>query len=227
MFTAADICVHIFSWKKVTGNAKALFRAIAPHFPNTTFINCDETAPVTEEDIAPHTLQRDDSYYYGGQFETALKNTPPGKILACVVGDVNPAANWEQIAENAVKALNTGRVGVYAPNVYYTWHTARGNALWDELYEVPNTDCTCWFIHPTVYGILREIPVFAASNLGWGIDTICMKETARQRLLVARDYAVKVEQPQGTNYSTQAAHEQMSRILGLYAIVLSRSHVTA
>ena len=220
MVSIEDIYVYIFSWKKVTPNAVALWKAISPHFPHTHFINCDETVPAESLDVSTdRILQLDDSYYYGGQFETALKATPPDKILACVVGDVDPSADWGSIATKAVAAFNTGPVGVYAPNVYYTWHTAKGTHHWGDLYDVPNTDCTCWFIHPDALRILRRIPLFATSNLGWGIDHICIKEARRQGLLVARDYSTLVRQPQGTAYSNQLAGKQMHILLGLYGAI--------
>lgn len=215
MFDISDIHVFIFSWKKVTSNALTLYHRVAAHFPSTYFINCDEHTTITEIP-AERVIQRDDSYYYGGQFETALAHTPIGKPMACVVGDVSPEANWAVIAANAVTTLNTRRVGIYAPNVFYTWHTARGKHLWAEYYEVPNTDCTCWFLHPTLLQRLRDLPFYRVSNLGWGIDSIFIQEAGRQGLLVVRDYATLVQQPQGTAYDSSLARTQMTDLIHLY-----------
>lgn len=211
-FTIDDIYVYIFSWKHVTSNARAIFKHVAEHFPHTYFINCDEHTPIT--DISPSSvIQLDDRYYYGGQFNTAINHLPPGKILACIVGDVTPDADWARIAQNAVDGFNTENLGIYAPNVYFTPWTTRGEHINKELYDVENTDCTCWFLHPRLVENLRHLDYFGISNLGWGIDIIFIKEARECGLKVARDYSVLVKQPKGTNYNLTIADKQMNRMI--------------
>ncbi len=205
-----EIYTFIFSWKKVTENALKLYDKASAVSP-TTFINCDENCGVVVKNI-----QLDDSYYYGGQFETAIKAVPEGAALCCVVGDVSPEANWADIYIKAKEALSTKYVGVYAPNVDYTWHMAKGRQVGNTLWEVPNTDCTFWFIDADVVAALRRIPYRALSNLGWGIDTVVNKESARQGKLVVRDYSELVRQPMGTAYNKQKAQEQMRALLNYY-----------
>ena len=206
-----NIHTFIFSWKKVTENALALYEKSSAVCPNTTFINCDENVNVIVKNI-----QLDDSYYYGGQFEAAIRAVPVGGSLCCIVGDVSPEANWGAIYEKAVEALATRYVGVYAPNVDYTWHTGRGRQVGNTLWEVENTDCTCWFIDADVVSALREVPYRMLSNLGWGVDTIVNKESARQGKLVVRDYSEIVHQPMGTAYDKDKAKTQMSLLLAYY-----------
>jgi hypothetical protein len=217
VFTLNDIYIYIFSWKHVTANARALYHSISPHFPQTFFINCDEHTPITDIS-ADRVIQRDDSYYYGGQFYTALQHMPPGKILACVVGDVEPHADWAQIARNAVDAFNTEAAGIYAPNVYFTAWTSRGPPIniAKGLYSVTNTDCTCWFIHPTVVASLSCFNYYKLCNMGWGIDHIFCEETLRSHLVVMRDYRVMVHQPKGTAYDQNLARHGMAFIRRAY-----------
>jgi hypothetical protein len=216
MVSITDIQIYIFSWKKVTDNAKQLYRAVATHFPNVYFINCDEHTLITDTDISNQTIQLDDRYYYGGQFETAIHHSSPGKYIGIIVGDVSPIADWEKIAAGSVATFNTGQVGIYAPNVDYTWHTKRATNLWGDLWTVPNTDCTCWFIHPTIINKIRDIPFFNLSNLGWGIDELCINESLYSRLFVARDYSVLVRQPKGTAYDTTRARQQWAVLMEYY-----------
>jgi hypothetical protein len=54
------------------------------------------------------------------------------------------------------------------------------------------------------------------SNLGWGIDTIVNKESARQGKLVVRDYSELVRQPIGTAYNKEKAQAQMRFLLEYY-----------
>lgn len=224
MFTVADIFVYIFSWKKVTQNAISLYHQVCSVFPNAYLINCDEHITLSEFEAAgisaDRVIQLDDSYYYGGQFETAIKHCPSDKILGCIVGDVSPTANWGGIATNMLSCLNSGKVGVCAPNVDYTAHTTRAEHLWDDFYSVPNTDCTCWFLHPQLLcHQLKTIPYFALSNLGWGIDVIFIKQSLKEGLLVARDYSTIVHQPKGSGYNHALAHVQFASLMNVYSIL--------
>jgi hypothetical protein len=223
-FTADDIYVYIFSWKHVTPNAQDLYSAISPHFPNTFLINCDEHTLILDisED---RVIQLDDSYYYGGQFETAIHAIPPGKILTCIVGDVEPGADWAQIATNAIDAFNTEKAGVYAPNVDFTGWTSRGPLINEskQLYSVVNTDCTCWFLHPTLISGLKDLHYRSLCNLGWGIDHVFCEEAIRKDLLVIRDYRVLVRQPKGTGYSEARARVEMMIIRREYYKLIGKS----
>ena len=213
MVKLEDIYVYIFSWKKVTANAIALYKAVAPVFPNTIFINCDENVTMPP-DI--RTIQCDDSFYYGKQFDTAIQHAPAGAPVGCIVGDADPVANWSLIAANTVAALTTNKFGIFAPNVDYTWHVARTRKLVNNIYDVPNTDCTCWFLHPAVIAKLRTLSIGTVSNLGWGIDTIAIEESKRRSLWIGRDYDTLVRQPKGTAYNTELSRVQMRDLIAAY-----------
>lgn len=222
-YSLDDIYVYIFSWKYVTGNALRLYESVSPHFPNTFFINCDENAsslPIESDRL----IQLDDRYYYGGQFHTAINNIPKGKILACIVGDVSPEADWANIAAKSIHYLNRGDIGIYAPNVNRTSWVKRYNKIIDELYDVENTDCTCWFIHPLIVDNLSVLNYFSISNLGWGIDIIYCKDAISQKLHVARDYSVIVMQPCGTGYSSETATRQMHAIISAYNALIDNTN---
>ena len=217
MSSKDDVFIYIFSWKKVTTSAKELYHQVSAVCPNTWFINCDETVQITD---IPNVIQLDDSCYYGGQFEAAIKHMPKGKIMGCIVGDVTPEAPWPLVLNNAVDALNTKKVGIFAPNVDYTWHTSRKQHLWSSLYEVDNPDCTCWFISPQVLALISQIPYKMVSNLGWGIDIICCEEARRLALCVARDYSVTIYQPRGTAYNQGLAAIQLENLKQLYTMLV-------
>lgn len=222
-FTLDDIYVYIFSWKRVTGNALRLYEAVSPHFPHTYFINCDEHMRITSIS-GENVIQLDDRYYYGGQFQTAIRHAPRGKIVACIVGDVSPEADWARISTNSVAAFNLGSIGIYAPDVYYTYWTMRQAHIVGDLYEVENPDCTCWFVHPVLIDALRSLEYFSLSNIGWGIDTIHCTEARARRLHVARDYSVKVTQPKGTSYNQTFANLQMHLLTAAYNALRSKTN---
>ena len=209
-----NIYVYIFSWKRITNNSVNLFNKVSEHFTNTYMINCNEniTLPIDQK----YNIQLDDSYYYGGQFEAAIKHIPENCIMGIITGDVDPNAEWEKILMNMKKSFETNKIGIYAPNVDFTAHTNKTKHLWDLLYEVPNTDCTCWFIHPTIIKKLGNIPYFNLSNLGWGIDIIFIEECKKNNLYAARDYSVIVYQPKCTAYNMHTAGIELNKIINYY-----------
>lgn len=214
MFTINDINIYIFCWKKVVGNSLALYEEISKVCPNTHIINCDENTQMDQDKIKH--IQLDDSYYYGGQFEAAIKAIPTGRVMACLTGDVSPVAAWGDIVQKAVDAFNTGKVGVFAPDVDYTYWTKKKRQLWGDLWEVENTDCTVWFIHPSIIEVMRPIPFKKICHFGWGTDAVVNIESNTQNLLVARDYSVKVIHPHETGYDQPTAHAQMYKLINIF-----------
>lgn len=209
-----NIYIYIFSWKRITNNSVELFNKVSEYFPNTYMINCNEniTLPIDEK----YNIQLDDSYYYGGQFESAIKHIPKDCIMGIITGDVNPNADWNKILNNMKKSFETNKIGIYAPNVDFTAHTGITKHLWDSLYEVPNTDCTCWFLHPIIVNKLANIPYFSLSNLGWGIDIIFIEECRKNNLYAVRDYSVIVYQPKCTAYNMNIAGIELNKIMNYY-----------
>jgi hypothetical protein len=187
-FTIDDIYVYILNWKKVTANARILQEQITPIVKNTYVINCDEHSVFDR-----NCIQLDDSHYYGSQHDHAIKHVPEGAILCIIVGDNIPGNNFEEIFQKAVVAFNTLEIGVYSPNDKRSPHRGRGALLKDALYDVPNTDCGFWFIHPAVVARLRSID-YNISKYGWGIDVITIKEARKQGRRVLRDYSVSTDQ---------------------------------
>jgi len=178
-----------------------------------TIINCDENTVLSSE---YNSVQLDDSYYYGGQFNTAMQYLQDNTYVWCIVGDVTPNAKWEDIYNNAANAFKTYPIGIYAPNVIYTTHTSKKTRLINELWHVDNTDCTCWCIHPSVIASIKYIPFRMLSNLGWGIDVLVAAETKKQSKFIIRDYSQIVYQPKGTNYSSELAASQLADLMLFY-----------
>jgi hypothetical protein len=214
MFSIDDIYLYIFCWNKVVDNSCQLYTEISVVCPNTTIINCDEKKPLDPDKY--RSIQLDDSYYYGGQFETAIKATPTGRVFACITGDVLPGANWQEIMENTLKYMNRGDVGIIAPNISVTYWNKRQNHIIDELWAVENTDCTFWFINPVIVSELRNLQYKTLSNYGWGIDRIFISESKLKNMLVVRDYSQIIHQPPGTGYNLKEADVQMYKLINSY-----------
>jgi hypothetical protein len=202
-YTRNEMSVYILNWKKVSANSLALYEKIKPIIQHTHIINCDESL------LLPSTIQHiqlDDSYYYGGQFNTAIKLVKPGHIFCLIVGDNVSENNFETIFDSAICTFNNFRVGIYAPNDKRTSHKIKLEQISGNLYNVINTDCGFWFISPNIVHNLRNINYHQASNFGWGIDQIFIKEARRNNLLVIRDYSVETDQlDHTTGYSEEKA----------------------
>lgn len=202
MFTLDDIYVYILNWKKVSVNGLKLYQNIAPIINNTIMINCDEYMPLTDD--ITH-IQLDDSHYYGSQFNHAIKHVKDGAIMCVIVGDNIPNNDFEKIFHNALDAYNNFNTGVYSPNDKRTAHQGRDARFSGELYNVPNTDCGFWFIHPNIIRRLRNLD-FTISKFGWGIDVIIIAEARKLQFLVLRDYSVETDQlDHSVGYNSQKA----------------------
>jgi len=213
MYTLDDIHVYIFNWKKVSQNSVSLWNLISPIIKNTWVINCDENFPLGP--TIPH-IQLDDSHYYGSQYNTAIKHVKKGAIFCVIVGDNLTNNNFEVIFNKACNVFNTHAVGVYAPNDKRSVHTKKLEHIKDQLFNVVNTDCGFWFIHPTIVATLRNID-YKVSKSGWGIDMITIKEARKKGMLVIRDYSIQTDQLDHVcGYNTKNAGADMKRMLALY-----------
>jgi hypothetical protein len=189
-YTLNNISVYILNWKKVTNNSLKLYEKISPIIKNTWIINCDEFTKLDSN--IPH-IQLDDSHYYGSQYDHAIKHVKNNNIFCVIVGDNITDNNFKKIFNSAINAFNNYNIGVYSPNDKRSPHKARGKQIDEYLYDVYNTDCGFWFIHPVLVKKLKNIN-YNISKYGWGIDIITIKEARKQNLLVLRDYSIETDQ---------------------------------
>lgn len=204
-----DISVYIFNWHKVTKNSVNLYKKIRPLIRDTWIVNCDEHKVL---DIS--CIQLDDSHYYGSQYNHAIKHIRPNAIMCVIVGDNVCSLPFNRIFKAAITTFNNFNVGVYAPNDRRSLHKGRGACIANNLYDVENTDCGFWFIHPSLIASLRGID-YSISKYGWGIDTITIKEARRRRMYVMRDYDVFSDQ---LNYECGYASKENEARVGWKAL---------
>lgn len=220
MYTIDDLSVYIFNWKKVTDNSLLLYKKVSAIVKDTVLINCDEHFKPKK---AINHIQLDDSYYYGSQYDVAIKHVKPNKIFCVIVGDNLPTANFRAIFESAMATFNTHDVGIYAPNDKRTVHVSTSGKHHGKLYNVPNTDCGFWFIHPCIVDKLKSIN-YRVSNFGWGVDIITIKEARRQGLLVLRDYSVETDQlDHSCGYNHRDASVGAQELLKIYDAMISKA----
>ena len=167
-----------------------------------------------------NVISLNDTYYYGGQYQTAIRNVEENKIFCVVVGDTTNI-DFKILFNNAINAFNNYNIGIYSPNDLRSVHKTRYEKIENtQLYQVKNTDCGIWFIHPHVVKNLRHINYFEISNYGWGIDIITILESKKHDLLIVRDYSIETNQlDHSTNYNQNLAKTQMLKLLEHYLTI--------
>ena len=213
MFTLEDINVYILNWKKVNENSLQLYNAIRPIIKHTNIINCDEHWHL---DPSIQHIQLDDSYYYGGQFNTAIKHTREGSILCIIVGDNQSKNDFSKIFASALKAFNTNKIGVYAPHDKRSVNQHVKCKYSGSLHIVTNTDCGFWFIHPKIHLQMKTID-YSVSKYGWGIDMIMIREATRRGMVVVSDYSIETDQLDHTcGYDRTKASMEATALFSAY-----------
>lgn len=212
---ADDLYVYIFSWHKTTENALKMHNIIRKYCKNCFIINCDENFKNNEN--IENIINLDDSYYFGGQFQTAVRNIPDNMFFCNIVADMDINIDWENLFNKAIESFNLYKIGIYSPHDINSVHQHKEELLENNLYNISNTDCTCWFIHPNIISKLKDIDYYGISNYGWGIDWIFCFESKKQNLLVIRDYSIQITQPKNsTGYNMGHASLQMSNLKQYY-----------
>lgn len=147
--------------------------------------------------------------YFSEQFNTAIKLFD-SDIFFHIQADAS-YNDWDSLIKDSKKYYDKYKYGIYAPNVDYTsWvsNIVNRKHLEDNLWEVQNTDCTCWFIHKD---ILNEFePIDLSQNIfGWGIDLYLVHVSVCKNRKVIRDYNHTISHPYGTNYNINEANKGM------------------
>ena len=211
-YTTNDIYLYIFSWKRINDNAIAIYNKVAPIFPNTYFINCDENFDAAQYIPKDKIIQLDDSYYFGGQFETAMKHCPRTAIYGNIVGDVDPEnINWEYLANSMLYSFNTLNAGVAAPDAPN--FPNKGAQIEGPYYEVTDTDSTIFFIHPDIWQKYAQFPYKKTTHYGHGIDKFFCNITGKYGKKTLRDTSIKVATDGKSGYSGNEAAKQMNNFV--------------
>jgi hypothetical protein len=146
-----------------------------------------------------------DDAYFAAQWNKALELFD-ADVLFHIQADAS-FPGFAGILERCRFAIGQRDCGIYAPNVdftHWTYDRSRLKAIDAELFEVPQTDCTCWAIAREL--IERAPRVDPISNkFGWGIDWMMMATARLLRKKVVRDYRFTLAHPQGTGYNTATA----------------------
>lgn len=189
---ASDTIVHTFisSWPKAMDNVVLLKEKLSSYGRVTVLDNPD--------------------WYFTEQWNSMLGQFA-GDIMFWVMGDVALPEDLAGLRSAMQNLLRRPDVGVYGPDIDYTfhrWETQEFKQLMDKVYAVPCGEPNCWAINRNVIKALH--PVNPKINyLGWGIDLQVPAVAESMGLETVRDYKFLVKHPKGTNYDSVQAEEQM------------------
>ena len=202
------IQTFIFNWRRQYEHTKYKIEQLKKIGVDPIVINSDDE----HNDEGWHNIG--ESSYFTDQFCKAIELFD-GDVLFHIQADAS-YDNWKQLYEDAEKYYELTDWGIYAPNVDYTWYDASRSNVdtlqfeLDKLKIVSNTDCTCWFIHKDVINWYKEKELdFSKYKMGWSWDIVFPALCFINKRPVIRDYNHTVSHPQGTNYDTQQAEQEM------------------
>ena len=199
----------IFNWVGHEARAAALEQQLAA-LCKVRVINSEATAEARH----PHWEHIGEDAYFSAQWQRAVERFD-ADILFHVQADA-ASAQFPRILARCRDAMQRLGCGVYAPNVDYTpwvYDRAKLRALEPDLYEVPQTDCTCWAISREV--LLRVPKVDPAQNkFGWGVDFLVIGAARSLGRVALRDYRYTVKHPwRGSGYDVEVAGVQVLQML--------------
>jgi len=201
--------VFIFSWRRVSENAKQLQKQFSGLGLETFVINSDETE---NDNGLPNWVNIGESGYMVQQYAKA-KEVFDRTYFVELFADIYDV-NAELIVERACYVFSEYDCGVYAPNAdYIEWNFDRKRLpkLERNLYEVKNAESLLSFIHKDVLAGLKLSP--EKYRIGWGIDFLVCILASRQGKLVVRDYATTVRHPKGKGYSGSEARQEYEQFV--------------
>lgn len=203
----------LFNWNKQNKNVNKIISQLDPVFNNINVINSDENH------LQENWINIGNEFYFGGQFNTALKYFS-GDVLLHIQGDVS-YDKWKELVDDAKLYMQYYNCGIYAPNIYFTnWKTKNvkikdyNNILkHKDLDLVSCTDSTVWFIHRDIINKMKEYSIkFADGGCGWGVDLILSSISFLNKRLVIRDGNHTITHPKKTNYDSETATYEFKKL---------------
>lgn len=123
--------------------------------------------------------------------------------------------NYDELFSRFNHIISKYDTGIYTPNIDYTWHKynlSLLNKLEENVYEIPNSDCTCWFLNVNIFD---KTPLFNlnTNRLGHGVDWYYSAKCILNKKLVVRDYKNILKHPSSRNYDTIEAGDSFFKWL--------------
>lgn len=198
-----EIQAFVFNWRGHEENAASLAARLAARV-NTRVINSDETVARRH----PDWIHLGEEAYFSAQWNAARERFT-GDVLLHIQADAR-LDEVDPVLDRARAVFQRHHPGVYEPDVDYTairYDRARLAPLEPDLYPVPLTDCTCWFVAGEVLRRLGPVDL-ALNRYGWGVCAAVAAVSHGCRRPCLRDYRFTIQHPRGRGYCSAEAGRQ-------------------
>ena len=190
----------IFTWNQFVSNAVNIELQLKK-FGKTTVINSN----INHKNDKWINLN---DGYFAEQWSNLVSNIDDDTDFIFHIQSDATVHNFDKLYSRFYEMTSKYDVGIYAPNVDYTWHKYNVdllNKVEDNVYNVPNTDCTCWFINTQI--TKKHISDLDINVYGYGIDWYYLSECILQNKQILRDYTITVDHPSHKNYNNDNANK--------------------
>ena len=202
----------IFCWPGQERNTFDLVQQLLPLVECLTVI--DASLQILPRGQQCEWVKVNTNYYYGMKFYTAL-SVFKGDILLQIQADA-ASNDWAQLVSRCREAFLNKAMGVWAPDVDYTFWTTPLVRLMPTtkpgVIQVTQTDCIVWAMSRCIVERMQQFD-YHHNHLGWGIDTAAIAYAYANKYWVVRDITLRVLHPRGSGYDRQEAVAQMNRFL--------------
>jgi tetratricopeptide (TPR) repeat protein len=202
------IHTFIFNWKGHEARAESLEKRLA-RLGDVCVINSEEQLSQPH----PHWIHLDDTAYFSAQWNKA-QELFRGDILFHIQADAD-CEEFEPLLQRAKTMFEKYNLGIYEPYVDYSdiqYEKAALRALEPDLFEVPFTDCTCWFIQRDVVRSLPPVDL-SINKFGWGIPRAIAAQARLDGKRCVRDYQFTIKHPKRRTYPSFEAMRQLKDYL--------------
>ena len=193
----------VFNWNQYTDNAIKHENNLTK-FGKTIVINSNVNFKKS------HWINLNDAYF-SEQWNTLISNIDSDTDYIFHVQADAIIDDYDKLYSQFLKTTSKYDIGIYTTNIDYTWHKYNKNALnrlEENLYEIPNTDCTCWIINTQ---IMSKNPLYnlKTNRLGHGGDWYYSAKSKLANKRVIRDYSILINHPFHRNYDTNEAGDSL------------------
>lgn len=209
----------VFNWKGHERNALALEAKIAPHI-KVTVINSEEGLSSRR----PGWIHLDDTAYFSAQWNKAVELFD-ADIFFHIQADVE-FDNFEALFPRVASLWNKYNVGVYEPDIqvsipWFRYDNLKLRSLEPNVFEIPMSDSTCWFISGD---IVRKLPFIDTSlnKYGWGISAAIAGLSRLNGRKCVRDHSFTFRHRTGRGYASEVAGRQRDAYINSLYLELRR-----
>jgi hypothetical protein len=207
----------IFCWSGYEQRAAVLQQMLAP-ITSVSVINSGAAPPAANGSW----INLDESAYFAAQWNQAVALFD-ADILFHMQSDAH-SDHLPEVITRAAMMFERYPIGIYEPYTDYSDIQYDRDKL-DEIdrgvFEVPWTDCTCWFIRRE---IVRQLPKFdlRMNSFGWGICRVAAALCSLAGKLCVRDYTYRIHHPKKRGYSSVMAMSQLEQYIGSQTMKVRR-----